>query len=184
MSGRIAWKRAIAALLGGAAGGLALDEVELAAVGLALAAVGELAGQAAAVERALAAGEVAGLAGGLAGAGRFDGLVDDPLGDGRVLLEEAAQLLVDDRLDDAGDVGVQLALGLAFELRLRELHADDGDQAFANVVAGEVLLHVLEEAQRWPALLMVRVSAVLKPERCVPPSTVLMLLAKVKTVSE
>ncbi len=31
---------------------------------------------------------------------------------------------------------------------------------------------------------MVRVSAVLKPERCVPPSMVLMLLAKVKTVSE
>ena len=31
---------------------------------------------------------------------------------------------------------------------------------------------------------MVRVSAVRKPERCVPPSTVLMLLAKLKTVSE
>ena len=79
---------AIAALLGGAAGGLALDQVELAAVGVALGAVGELAGQAAAVERALAAGEVAGLAGGFAGAGGFDRLVDDALGDGRVLLEE------------------------------------------------------------------------------------------------
>jgi hypothetical protein len=32
--------------------------------------------------------------------------------------------------------------------------------------------------------LMVRVSDVRKPERCVPPSTVLMLLAKEKTVSE
>ena len=68
---------AIAALLGGAAGALALDQVELAAVGVALAAVGQLAGQAAAVERALAAGQVAGLARRLAGARRFNGLVDD-----------------------------------------------------------------------------------------------------------
>ena len=72
---------AVAALLGGAAGGLTLDQVELAAVGLALGAVGQLAGQAAAVERALAAGQVAGLAGGFAGAGGVDGLVDDLLGD-------------------------------------------------------------------------------------------------------
>jgi hypothetical protein len=68
---------AIAALLGGAAGALALDQVELAAVGIALAAVGQLAGQSAAIERAFAAGEVAGLAGRFAGAGRFNGLVDD-----------------------------------------------------------------------------------------------------------
>jgi hypothetical protein len=55
----------------------ALDQIELAAVGVALAAVGQLAGQAAAVERALAAGQVAGLAGRLARARRLDGLVDD-----------------------------------------------------------------------------------------------------------
>ena len=48
-------------------------------------------------------------------------------------------------LHDAGDVGIQLALGLAFELRLRQLDADHGDQTFANVVAGEVFLHVLEQ---------------------------------------
>ena len=59
-----------------------------------------------------------------------------------------AQALVHEGLHRAGDVGVQLALGLAFELRLRQLHADDGDQTFAHVVAGQVLLHVLEQAQR------------------------------------
>ena len=68
---------AIAALLGGAAGALALDQVEFAAIGIALGAVGQLAGQAAAVEGAFAPGEVAGLAGGLARARCFDGLVDD-----------------------------------------------------------------------------------------------------------
>ena len=117
----MAWKLAVAALLGGAAGGFALDEVELAAVGLALGAIGELAGETAAVECALAAGEVAGLAGGFAGSRCIDRLIDDLLGDLGVLLKEGAEALVDEGLHDAGDVGVELALGLAFELGLREL---------------------------------------------------------------
>ena len=89
---------AVAALLGGAAGGFTLDQVELALVGLPLAAVGQLAGQAAAVQRTLAAGEVACLARGFAGAQGVDRLVDDLLGDLRVLLEESTQALVDEGL--------------------------------------------------------------------------------------
>ena len=54
---------------------------------------------------------------------------------GRILLEELAQPLVDERLHRACDIGVELALGLPFELRLRQLHADDGHQTFAHVVA-------------------------------------------------
>ena len=57
-----------------------------------------------------------------------------------------AQLVVDDRLDDALDLGVaELGLGLAFELRLRNLDADDRGQAFADVVAGDALLQVLRQ---------------------------------------
>jgi hypothetical protein len=89
---------AVAALLGGASGALALDQIQFATVGVALGAVGQLAGQSAAVECALAASEVAGLAGCFAGARGFDGLVDDALGDGGILLEEAAQALVDEGL--------------------------------------------------------------------------------------
>jgi hypothetical protein len=171
---------AVAALLGGSACALSLNEVELATVGLPLGAVGELAGKSAAVECAFAASEVAGLAGSFARTGCVDGFVDDLLGDGRVLLEECAETLVYEGLDGTGDVGVQFALGLAFELRLRELDAYDDYQTFADVVA----FTSLKRPRDWPAALMVRVSAVLKPERWVPPSTVLMLLAKVKTVSE
>ena len=59
-------------------------------------------------------------------------------GDLRVLLEEGAQRLVDDRLDRARDLGVaELALGLALELRLGELDGDDGGQTLAHVLAGE-----------------------------------------------
>ena len=67
------------------------------------------------------------------------------LGDRRILLEERSQPLVDERLHDARDVGVELAFGLPFELRLRQLHADHRDQAFANVVARQVFLHILEQ---------------------------------------
>ena len=60
------------------------------------------------------------------------------LGDGRVLFEERAELVVDDRLDDALDLGVaELGLGLAFELRIRDLDADDRGHAFADVVAAD-----------------------------------------------
>ena len=136
---------AVAALLGGAAGALALDQVHFAAVRLTLGAVGQLARQSAAVQRSLAARQVAGLAGGFTRACCVDGLVDDLLGDRRVLVEERAQTLVDECLHRARDIGVELALGLAFELRLRKLHADYGYQSFANVIAGEVFLHVLEQ---------------------------------------
>ena len=63
------------------------------------------------------------------------------------------------------DVAVELALGLTFKLRLRQLHADHRRQAFAHVVAGQVLFYVLEQTRCWPAALMVRVSAVRKPRQ-------------------
>ena len=64
----------VAPLLGRAAGRLALDDVDLAERRIALLAVGQLARQRAAVERALAADEVAGLARRLARARGVDRL--------------------------------------------------------------------------------------------------------------
>ena len=136
----------VAALLGAAAGRFALDDVDLAQRGIALLAVGQLAGQRRAVERALAAHEIARLARGFARPRRIDRLRDHAPCDGRVLLEEGAELVVDDLLDDALDFGVaQLRLGLPFELRLRDLDADDRDQALADVVAADALFQVLRE---------------------------------------
>ena len=66
--GRMAWNLPVAALLGRAAGGVALDDVEFGVGGIAVGAIGQFAGQAAAGERAFAHG-LAGLAGGFAGAG-------------------------------------------------------------------------------------------------------------------
>ena len=46
----------------------------------------------------------------------------------------------------SGDIGIQFAFGLPFKLRLRQLHADHGDQTFAHVVAGQIFFHVFEQA--------------------------------------
>ena len=55
---------------------------------------------------------------------------------GRVLLEVVAELLVDQRLDEALDLAVaELGLGLPFELRLGNLDRDDRGEPFADVVA-------------------------------------------------
>ena len=129
----------VAALLRRAAGRVALDDVQLAPGRIALLAVGELAGQRQPVERALAEDEVAGLAGGLAGAGGRQALLDDPPAVARVLVEVLGEALGDGGLDLALDLGVaELGLRLALELRLGQLDADDRRQALADVVAGEV----------------------------------------------
>ena len=85
----------VAAAFGGAAGRFALDQEQFAAFRIALLAVGQLAGQAAGIERAFAPGQVAGLAGRFAGARRIDRLADDLLHHRGILVEKLAQLFVD-----------------------------------------------------------------------------------------
>ena len=128
---------AVAPALGRAAGRFALDDEEFAARRIALLAIGELARQAAGIERGLAASELASFARRLAGAGRVDAFADDLARDRGVLVEIFAEPFVDERFDDALDIAIELALGLAFELGLRQFHGNDGDEAFANVVAGD-----------------------------------------------
>ena len=133
-------ERAVAALLGRAAGRVALDQVQLAVLGVALLALGELAGQSRPVEGTLAAREVARLPGRLPGARGVEDLRGDALGVLRVLLEERGEPLVHQALDDALHLGVaELGLGLALELRVRDLDADDGGQPLARVLALEAL---------------------------------------------
>ena len=135
-------RAAVASRLGGTTGGVALDEVDLALGGIAARAVAQLARQGEPVhDAALLARVVARGAGRLAGAVREERLLDDRLRDGGVLLEERHQLLADDARDDTVHLAVaELRLRLALELRLWHLDAHDDRQAFAHVVAGELLL--------------------------------------------
>src|SRR5205823_4161705 len=90
----------IAPLLGRSAGRFALDDVQLAQRGVPFLAVRELAGQRAAVERALAPDQIAGLARRLARPRGVDRLADNSARHRGVFLEVGPQLVVDDRLDD------------------------------------------------------------------------------------
>jgi hypothetical protein len=74
----------------------------------------------------------------------------------------------------------ELGLRLALELRVAQLDRDHRRQALAHVLAGEVVVLLLEQALSRAYLLSVRVSAERKPLRCEPPSRVLMLLANEK----
>ena len=137
---------AIAALLGGAAGRIALDEEDLGLGRVALLAVGELAGQAGDVERALAPGQLAGLARRLARLRRLDHLADDDARLLRMLLEPLRQQLADEALDDGPHFrGHELVLGLRGEFRVGAFDAQNAGQALAAVVAGQVDLLPLHQ---------------------------------------
>ena len=137
---------AVAALLGRATGRVALDDVQLAPLRVALLAVGELARQGGALEGALADDQVARLARCLAGTLGGHRLLDDPSAVARVLVEVLGEALRDGCLDLALDLGVaQLGLGLALELGIGHLDADDRGQALADIVARQVVLGVLDD---------------------------------------
>jgi len=76
----------------------------------------------------------------------------------------------DDLLDDAVDLGIrELRLGLTFEAGLRQFHGDHRHQSFGTsspVIPGSFsLIRLLALAK----LLITRVRAVRKPDRCVHP---------------
>ncbi len=78
---------------------------------------------------------------------RRDRLADHRAGLLRVLLEELRQPRVDDRVDEALHPGIaELRLRLTLELRIGELGRDHGGQTFADVLAGEVVVLLLELA--------------------------------------
>ncbi len=77
----------VAALFGGAAGGVTLDDVDFAGFRIAQGAVGELAGHGSRIEHAFAPGEFLGFAGRLASGGGLYDFLDDLFGNRRVFFE-------------------------------------------------------------------------------------------------
>ena len=146
----------VAALLGRAAGGIALDQEQLGVRRIALLAVGELAGQVGDIEHALAPGQLARLARRLARRRRIDHLGDDRLGRRRVLLEPAIQALADHALHHLVDLGAdQLVLGLRGELGVGHLDREHAGQTLARILAGQRQLLAFGDA----ALLSVGLNA-------------------------
>ena len=126
----------VAALFGGAACGVALDEEHLGQRRILFLAVGQLARQAGDVEHALAAGKLARLARRLSRARGVDDLRDDGFRLGRTFQQELLELRGHRVLDHATHFGRdELVLRLRRELRVRHLHRQDRGQALARVIA-------------------------------------------------
>src|SRR5882757_899546 len=98
---------------------------------------GSRAGQAARVHGRFAAGQLTGFARSFSRTRGFNALADNAAGHRGMLIEPIAQALVDQLLNVALDVAIELALGLPFKLRLRQAHADDCYEAFADIVAAD-----------------------------------------------
>ena len=136
---------AVAALLGGAAGGVALDYIKLGEVRVALGAIGEFSRQSTAGEGAFAHG-FAGLARGFPGAGGGEAFFNDSLRDGGIRVEEGHQVLVGDRADDALDLGRdEFDLGLGLEAGVGVLDRENANEALTDIVAADRGILFLQE---------------------------------------
>ena len=130
-----------------AAGRVSLDHEQLRQRRILDRAVGELARKRRVLERGLAPGQVARLARGGACLRGLDRLADRSARVLGVLLQELGQTRIDDRVDEALHAGVaELGLGLALELWVLKLGRDDRGEAFADVLAAEVVVLLLELA--------------------------------------
>ena len=111
-----------------------------------LLAIRQFAGQQRRVQRSLAPRQVAGLARRFARPRRFDRLGQNPARHRRILLQESAQAFVDGGFDHSLDFAVpQLGFGLSFELGIPQLDADNRHQSFAHILAGRILLQILQQ---------------------------------------
>ncbi len=138
---------AVAGADGGAAGRVALDDEEFGQRGVLDRAVGQLARERGVLQSRLAAREVPSLTRGGPSLRGLDGLANDRAGLLRVLLQELGELRVDNRLDEALHARItELGFGLTLELGIGELGRDDGGQPLAHVLAGEVVVLLLELA--------------------------------------
>jgi hypothetical protein len=136
---------AVPALGGRAAGGVALDDVELCQLRVGLVAVPQLIGHGGSAQGGLAADGLPGPLCGLPGPVGCEGLVQNGPAHGGVLLQIDLQFFADDVVHQGADRAVaQLGLGLALKLGVGELDGDDRGQALPAVLTGHLLV-VLEQ---------------------------------------
>ena len=129
---------AVAALLGRAAGAVALDQEQLGLGRIALLAIVQLARQRSDAHCGLSPGWLAGLACSLARRGSIDDLHDDRAGVGRVFLEPLGELVGHQAFKRLANLGAhQLVLGLRAELGIGQLDRNDRGQPLAHVLTGQ-----------------------------------------------
>ena len=143
-------KTAVAALLGAAAGAVALYDEQLVQLRLAAGAAGQLAHQRRGFQRVLGAGHVPGLPGGFPDVGGADGLFHQLLAQLLIfqVFKIGGQLLGHDGFHQRTDFRIaQTSLGLALELGIFDHGHHDGGHALPEVVAPQIGVLVLQRSQ-------------------------------------
>ena len=136
----------VPSLFGGAAGGVALHQIEFAASRIPLLAVGKFSGQGAHLEGGLAPGQLPRPSGRFPRPGGIQTFAQQLFCNGGILLEIGTDLIVDDSLDEPLDLAVaELGLGLTFELRVADLDTDHTGQPFAEILALQGLFPVFQQ---------------------------------------
>ena len=137
---------AVAALLGRATRGVTLDNVDFTQRWVFFLAVGQLAGQAHAVEHTFAPRHLPRFARGLSSAGGVDDLAANDLGVVGALLQIVPQHLAHNVFDwGAYFARYQFVFGLTGELGLGHFHRQHAAQAFAHVVPGHLDLGLFSQ---------------------------------------
>ena len=97
-------------------------------------------------------------------------LFDDFLGDRRIGVKKGHQALVNNRGNDALNLGVdQLDLGLGFKPRIWQLDAQHADQSLPHVIPRERRILVLEKFVGFGVLVLGQASLRAKGERSMKP---------------
>ena len=78
--------------------------------------------------------------------GRLAWQADDALHHGGVLVEELAELFVDQLDDVALNVAIKLAFGLAFKLRFGNFYRNDCSQSFSEIITTDINLCFFQQA--------------------------------------
>ena len=134
---------AVAPLFGGAAGGIALDDINFGVFGVAVDAVRQFAGQGVALERGFSSGAVPRFPRGFSGARSVQSLVENRLGDGRVFFKIGHHFVIDHFGDKPGHFGVaEFPFCLPFKLGFGQFYADYGGQTLAAVLAGKLFVGI------------------------------------------
>src|SRR5690606_27359945 len=145
--GKDSLEHAVPTLLGGASRRIPLDEVELGDGRVSAGAVGKLSGKAGSREHILPLHHFTRLTGSVSRLSRQDNFVYDQLGFTRVFFQVILKDLADSLVYNTHHFRVaQLGLGLTFKLGLSYLHGDHRRESFAEVVAADVDLNLVEQA--------------------------------------
>ena len=123
---------------------ISLYNIDLTFAGILVYTVRQLAWQGHSIQSRFSPGQLPCLSGRIPGSLRQDRFLHNDLGDCRILFQIDFQLAADNAVNRASCLAVsQFLLGLAFKLRIFDLHTDNSCKSLPDILSGQILLIIL-----------------------------------------